>query len=207
MDDEHQRNVSFGDGGKMNMSIPERIVLSAGYDGDDNKDIGPPPFNDSTTFDETPILNPDDVMGGMQTPPSILTIDHSADLFKNNSPNWHTEGDGADDDENQSSFQKYSRQMRDDLDNLDNQDNDFTGFIAQERSVVIAGQETDYPQHIPFDDPRAMQKWYTSTQRRMTLLENELEYQNRVSNVWKYFLLTLSVINPFVINYFFFKRR
>lgn len=52
-----------------------------------------------------------------------------------------------------------------------------------------------------------MQKWYISMQRRLTLLENELEYQRRISNVWKYFLLTLSIVNPIIINYFFGKRR
>lgn len=57
-------------------------MLSAGYDGDDNLENVSQPFANSTSFDETPILNPADVMGGMQTPPSVLTIDHSADVYK-----------------------------------------------------------------------------------------------------------------------------
>lgn len=202
--DNEDRNIQFGNNDSIKMSIPERIVLSAGYDGDDNLENVSQPFANSTSFDDTPILNPADVMGGMQTPPSVLTIDHSADVYKGNSPNRHTEGDGADDEEGQSSFQKYSRQFMDDQ---EQQDDDFTVVVPSERSVVIAGEESGYTYHIPFDDPQAMQRWYTSMQRRLTLLENELDYQHRVSNVWKYLLLTLTVVNPFIINYFFFKRR
>lgn len=93
------------------------------------------------------------------------------------------------------------------MDDQEQQDDDFTVVVPSERSVVIAGEESGYTYHIPFDDPQAMQRWYTSMQRRLTLLENELDYQHRVSNVWKYLLLTLTVVNPFIINYFFFKRR
>lgn len=118
-----------------------------------------------------------------------------------NSPNWHTEGDGADDDENQNSHYRYTRMD-------DDQDDDFTtGSVRAERSIVIAGQEDFLNHHIPFDDPRAMQQWYSSMQRRLTILENEQEYQNRLSNVWKYFLLTLAIVNPIIINYFFSSRR
>lgn len=55
-------------------------MLSAGYDGDDNEEstLG---FR-NTVFDETPIVNPTDVLGGMQTPPSVLTIDHSSNFFR-----------------------------------------------------------------------------------------------------------------------------
>jgi len=201
MDEEHRNMMNYGDGGKMSMNIPERIVLSAGYDGDDNKEDSRS-FRDNS-LDETPLVNPDQVMAGMHTPPSILTIDHNTNSFNNDSPNWHTEGDGADEDNSLSSLQKYT-QMKEDA---ENSQEDYSSFVSP-RSMIIAGQETQpYPGNIPFDDPRAMQKWYTSMQRRLTVLENELEYQNRVSNVWKYFLLTLSIVNPFVINYFLFSRR
>ena len=84
----------------------------------------------------------------------------------------------------------------------------FFSIISPHRPVVIAGEENHYRNStIPFDDQWAMQKWYISMQRRLTLLENELEYQRRISNVWKYFLLTLSIVNPIIINYFFGKRR
>ena len=56
------------------------IVLSAGYDGDDNKDNRI--FREASTFDEPPLVNPDQVMAGMHTPPSVLTIDHGSDVFK-----------------------------------------------------------------------------------------------------------------------------
>lgn len=124
-------------------------------------------------------------------------------LFNRNSPNWHTEGDGADDDENKNSHLRYQTQRGD-----EEIDDDFNhGTQRAERSIVIAGQEDYLNHHIPYDDPRAMQQWYANMQRRLTILENEQEYQNRISNVWKYFLLTLSIVNPILINYFFFKRR
>ena len=118
-------------------------------------------------------------------------------------PNWHTEGDGADDNDNQNkSKYRFDHTATDDLDDDFNYSN-----VPPERSVVIAGQEDYFNHHVPFDDPRAMQQWYTSMQRRLTILENEQDYQNRLSNVWKYFLLTLTIVNPFIVNYFFFKRR
>lgn len=55
-------------------------VLSAGYDGDENDDIKN--YEEVPTFDEPPLVNADKIMGGMHTPPSVLTIDHSADVFK-----------------------------------------------------------------------------------------------------------------------------
>lgn len=182
-------NMVFGKDGKAEMSIPERIVLSAGYDGDDNQETAA--FRGPSDFDDAPLVKPEDVLGGMQTPPSVLTIDHGT-------PNWHTEGDGADDEDTQAThkYKFYSAPV-------DDQDDD---FVPGERSVVIAGQEDYFNQHVPFDNPRAMQQWYTSMQRRLTILENEQDYQNRLSNVWKYLLLTLTIINPIVINYFF-KRR
>ena len=57
------------------------IVLSAGYDGDDNEQTSKGPFRNGATFDDTPILNPEDVLGGMKTPPSVLTIDHGSNPF------------------------------------------------------------------------------------------------------------------------------
>ncbi|XP_066929712.1 uncharacterized protein [Clytia hemisphaerica] len=201
MDD---RSMMFSKDGKSSeMTIPERIVLSAGYDGDDHNEPSRSPFrNGAPNFDDTPIVNPEDVLGGMKTPPSVLTIDHGPNTF--GTPNWHTEGDGADDSESDKKNYKYKFNRAP----TDDQDDDFSyGSVPAERSVVIAGQEDYLHHHVPFDDPRAMQQWYTSMQRRLTILENEQDYQNRLSNVWKYFLLTLTVVNPFIINYFFFKRR
>merc|ERR1712080_163460 len=123
-------------------------------------------------------------MGGMQAPPSILTIDHSA------SNNWHSEGDGAVEGEN------------------DNPD-DFSDseVIGQSRSIEIAGRESSIAHSIPFDDPHAMQILYTSMERKLTSLENGLEYQNRVSNWWRYLLLSLTILNPFIITYLLSNRR
>lgn len=126
-------------------------------------------------------------------------------LSFSNSPNWHTEGDGAVEDENESSLHKYTR-LRGESENPD----DLSGggeMIRQPRSIEIAGRESGSIHAIPFDDPQAMQHLFTHMQRRLTILENGLEYQNRVNNVWKYFLLTLTVLNPFLINYFLFNRR
>ena len=72
---------------------------------------------------------------------------------------------------------------------------------------MIAGQEDYYNHTNSFDDMQTMQQYYASMQRRLGILENELEYQNRLSNVWKYLLLTLTIINPIIINYLFFNRR
>lgn len=55
-------------------------VLSAGYDGDENNDIKN--YQEASAFYEPPLVNADKIMGGMHTPPSILTIDHSSDFFK-----------------------------------------------------------------------------------------------------------------------------
>ena len=55
-------------------------VLSAGYDGNDNEDEARSKYR--ITFDEPPIVNPDEVMAGMHTPPSVLTIDHSSGIYK-----------------------------------------------------------------------------------------------------------------------------
>ena len=56
-------------------------VLSAGYDGDDNDEPTNSPFRNGSSFEDTPILKPEDVLGGMKTPPSVLTIDHGANRF------------------------------------------------------------------------------------------------------------------------------
>jgi len=198
------RNMAFDDTSKIQMTIPERIVLSAGYDGDDNQEISQA-FCDANSFDETPLVNPDLVMAGMPTPPSVLTIDHSVtNSFTSNSPNWHSEGDGAVEDENETSLHKYAR-LRGENDNPD----DFSDseVVRQSRSIEIAGRESNIAHNIPFDDPNAMQILFTNMQRRLTILENGLEYQSRVSNVWNCFLCTLTIVSPFIINYLFSTRK
>ncbi|XP_065652048.1 uncharacterized protein LOC124818087 [Hydra vulgaris] len=184
------------DGTNKMMSIPERIVLSAGYDGNDNEDEARSKY--TITFDEPPIINPDEVMAGMHSPPSVLTIDHSSGIYKRNSPNWHQEGDGADVNDSESSLFQSTQ------DKFDPED-DYSSIVSPKRSVMIAGQEDYYGNS--FEDMQTMQQYYASMQRRLGILENELEYQNRLSNVWKYLLLTLTIINPIIINYLFFNRR
>ena len=191
---------------KIQMTVPERITLSAGYDGDDNQDhvIGQPMTTsfagDMSTFDETPLVNPDLVMAGMPTPPSVLTIDHSLQgSLVSSSPNWHSEGDGAVADENETSLQKYTR-LRGSTDTAAVYANGDTMHGARGADIVgCPGGENS----VPLDDPRAMQAMFTNMQRRLNLLENQLQYQSRVSNVWNFLLITLVFANPFVYRYFF----
>jgi len=214
-DSDDRDMMAFGEGPKAavtNMTVPERIVLSAGYDGDENRDSEPRRrFRDSTAFDETPIVIPEDVMGGMQTPPSILTIDHSANLFQTTSPNRHSEGDGADKESMMTNMHKYTRLQPKPNDEEEDEEGDISTesslAVTPKRSVVVVGQENHYYSHIPFDDPRAMQQWYGRMQRRLTILENQLERQQGQSAFWNYALLAMTIINPIVINYLFFSRR
>ena len=74
MADDEGRNMPFDGNNKIQMSVPERITLSAGYDGDDHGPTHP----SLAGFDETPLVDSELVMAGMPTPPSVLTIDHSS---------------------------------------------------------------------------------------------------------------------------------
>ena len=209
MEDEAERNMDFAN--KIQMTVPERITLSAGYDGDDNQDhviVNPMTSSfagDMSTFDETPLVNPDFVMAGMPTPPSVLTIDHSlGNNIVSNSPNWHSEGDGAVADENETSLQKYTRLRG------GNVDTSAASYAATNGDAVHGSRSTDAvgcvaggESNVPLDDPRAMQAMFTNMQRRLNLLEGQLQYQSRVSNVWNFLLITLVFANPFVYRYFF----
>lgn len=76
-----------------------------------------------------------------------------------------------------------------------------------DRSVVVVGQESAFSRHIPYNDPAAMLHWYERMQRRLTILETQVDRQRRRASAWKYLLLALTVINPIIVNYFFFSRR
>jgi len=202
------RNMAFDETNTIQMTIPERITLSAGYDGDDNHNDPSPPLSN---FDETPLVDADLVMGGMPTPPSVLTIDHSvgenfvgtttasSDSFASSSPNWHMEGDGADDDENETTLSKYTRL---------NTTNDFANTHGLSRSVEIVGRESNMEEDtIVLEDQSTVLGVCVELQRRLTELEKNLEYQNRVSNVWRISLLTLTFVYPIVLHYFLSSKR
>eukprot|EP00794_Sanderia_malayensis_P012315 gene12315-13585_t len=72
------------------MTVPERIVLSAGYDGDDNE-AEVYPLSKPDIYGDQPIVPPDVLMGGMQTPPSTLTIDQTETTYSRS-----VAGDGSD---------------------------------------------------------------------------------------------------------------
>jgi len=231
------RNMAFDDSNKVQMTIPERITLSAGYDGDENRDHStrPPPALGSTSFDETPLVDPELVMAGMPTPPSVLTIDHSSansyhgggggaaagTSFVSSSPNWHTEGDGADDDESETSLHKYTRlrggpgHRGNDLTSDHDFDDTTTSVVhpgfsttTASRSIEIAGRESNMDEDsVTLDDAATMQRLCTNLQHRLTEVEKGLEHQNRVANVWRISLLTLTVIYPFLVHYWFGGRR
>jgi len=231
--------MAFDDSNKVQMTIPERITLSAGYDGDDNRDHSNDLRRASTSFDESPLVDPELVMAGMPTPPSVLTIDHSSAnsfntaptgssaSFVSSSPNWHTEGDGAVEDENETSLHKYTR-LRGGGGHRGNDltpDHDFDdtttsvvhpGFstTTASRSMEIVGRESNMDEdnvavldHRPLDDAATMQGLCTTLQRRLTDVEKGLEHQSRVANVWRISLLTLTVVYPFLVHYWFAGRR
>merc|ERR1711931_608616 len=202
-------------------TIPERITLSAGYDGDDNRDHTNDLRRASTSFDESPLVDPELVMAGMPTPPSVLTIDHS-------SSNRHTEGDGAVEDENETSLHKYTRLRGGGAGHRGNDltpDHDFDdtttsvvhpGFstTTASRSMEIVGRESNMEEdnvavleHRPLEDAATMQGLCTTLQRRLTDVEKGLEHQSRVANVWRISLLTLTVVYPFLVHYWFAGRR
>jgi len=211
------RNMAFDDTNKIQMSIPERIVLSAGYDGDDNQT---PTSTSSTTttsmsFDETPLVNPDFAMAGMPTPPSVLTIDHDVKATTNNfassSPLWHTEGDGAVQDENETLLHKYTRLRGGGGDQTVSRD-DFDGVNINNRlsrSVEIVGRESNISDDsfVLADDASTVHSLFTNIQRRLTGVEKGLEYQNRVSNVCRFSLFTIAFLYPLVLHYLFAARR
>lgn len=155
----------------MNMVIPERIVLSAGYDGDDDKEEPQRRFRDSTAFDDTPLVSPEAVMAGMQTPPSVLTIDFS------NAPIYHSEGDGA--DESATETHKYSRLQalhNQDDDDSDNDDRNFSS--TPQRSSIVVGQE-DRKNSSLMIDSNDMRRNVISINQRLTILESMLTQQRR----------------------------
>jgi len=224
------RNMAFDDSNKVQMTIPERITLSAGYDGDDNRDHATPALG-SANFDETPLVDSELVMAGMPTPPSVLTIDHSSapsynmgsgaatgssSSFVSSSPNWHTEGDGAVEDENETSLHKYTR-LRGGNDLTPDHDFDNTtasvvhpGFStsAASRSMEIVGRESNMDDDsVALEDAASMQGLCTNLQHRLTEVEKGLEHQNRVAKVWRICLLTLAFINPFLVHFWFAGRR
>jgi len=217
MEDAEERNMVFTN--KIQMTVPERITLSAGYDGDDNQDIGNHNSAKSSfagevsSFDETPLVNPDLVMAGMPTPPSVLTIDHSlTSSFVANSPNWHSEGDGAVEDENETSLQKYTR-LRGSADTTST-----TGAMVYANGDAVHGlRGSDIAgcsgggdmgvNNIPFDDPHAMQVMLTSMQQRLNLLENEVQSQYRWSSWYRWFLLALTISQPYLYRYLFGRHR
>ncbi len=58
------------------------VVLSAGYDGDDNEDTkSVQSLSAPDIYGDQPLVPPDVLMVGMHTPPSTLTIDHTENAY------------------------------------------------------------------------------------------------------------------------------
>lgn len=200
-----ERNMAFNEGSHIQMSVPERIVLSAGYDGDDNRDNSQS-FTGVNGFYDTPLVNPDLVMAGMETPPSVLTINHSVTKDFINTPSassYNSKEDGVTEVKSDVGERRNS-QLR--FEN-ENSEKLTRSVVVQERSLEQVSRERDYGHNSMFDDPDSIQNSVTNMQRRMTILENKLAQQNRSTNMWKFLLFTFTLLNPFLINYFFSSRR
>lgn len=172
----------------LDMTVPERIVLSAGYDGDDNEveemlDI----------YGDQPIMPPDVLMVGMHTPPSTLTIDHSETTYSRSQA-----GDGSDTSHPQFQNIAMLKRQYDDHGDSDSESRVSLEEKASERMAVV-GREDDQLIHL---DPMSLKQ----LQRRVRMLENELVDTQRSNNIWKILLLALTIVNPFLFNFFKGKR-
>eukprot|EP00112_Aurelia_sp_Birch-Aquarium-sp1_P026898 Seg984.12 transcript_id=Seg984.12/GoldUCD/mRNA.D3Y31 product="hypothetical protein" protein_id=Seg984.12/GoldUCD/D3Y31 len=176
----------------MNMTVPERIVLSAGYDGDDN-DEEESQISKPDLFGDQPLMPPDVLMVGMHTPPSTLTIDHSDATYARQSRSQA--GDGSDSSHPQ--FQTLAM--------LQNQYDDSQDSDDDESRLSLNERESERMALVGREDERLVvnrQLSFAQLQRRVRMLENELIDTQRSHSIWKIVLVALTVINPILLSYF-----
>lgn len=177
----------------IGMTVPERIVLSAGYDGDDNKDEHQLP----DLFGDQPLKPPDVLMHGMSTPPSTLTIDDSDATYARSSR--PQAGDGSPSSHPQFQTLAMLQEQYQDNSEMEGRSSSVEKSEGGSKRLAVVGKE---------DDSLILNRQLSlnQLQRRIRMLESELVDNQRSQSVWKIMLLALTFINPFLVSYFMRRR-
>jgi len=198
--DDRKRRLSDNENGELkrpiDMTMPERIVLSAGYDGDDNEEDAVH-HQVPDLFGDQPLQPPDVLMHGMSTPPSTLTIDDSEATYARSSRAQAGDGSASSHPQFQT-LAMLEEQYQDDSD-VESRFGNIARLERENERLALVGKEDD---HMIINPQLSLNQ----LQRRVRMLENELIENEKAQSMWKFFLLALTFINPLLMSYFMRRR-